>query len=121
MIKKFKNFVKFKLNENVEEMEDLSLDMEEYDVEEEDLPELDQLGLDMDEYGVEDEEDGVDIYSSNMNKLAEMLGVEVDETNVINYNGKQIIFPSETEMFHVDKKKFKTAKEVVDYLEKVNV
>jgi hypothetical protein len=113
MIKRFQSFVKSKLNENVEEIEDLDLDL---DLEKEDLPELSELGLD--EIEVEEEEEGLDIYVSKMKELADMLGVEVDETNKISYEGKEIIFPSETEMFHVDRKKFKTAKEVVDYLKK---
>ena len=51
-------------------------------------------------------------------KLADMLGTEVSG-NSINYNGKKINFFSETEMYHVDRQKFATAEEVVDYLNKV--
>lgn len=117
MIKKFKSFVKSKLNENVQEMEDLDLEM---DVQEDELPELDQLGLDNMEVQEEEEEEeeGINIYLDKMLELADMLGVQVDDMNKISYEGKEIIFPSETEMFHVDRKKFKSAKEVVDYLKK---
>ena len=52
-----------------------------------------------------------------LNELAEKLGVEVID-NHVEYNGKIINFYSETEMFHVDKKRFKTVEEVVDYLTK---
>jgi hypothetical protein len=44
------------------------------------------------------------------------LGVEVEDGKIM-YNGKKIIFPSETEMYHVDNKKFKTSQEVISYLE----
>jgi len=65
----------------------------------------------------EEEEEGVDVYTAKLQELADILGVEV-ENNSIDYNGHKVIWPSETEMYHVDgKKKFKTAQEVVDYLE----
>lgn len=65
----------------------------------------------------EEEEEGVDVYTSKLKELADMLGAEV-ENNSVDYQGKKIIWPSETEMYHIvgDKKKFKTAQEVVDYL-----
>jgi hypothetical protein len=66
----------------------------------------------------EEEEEGNDVYTANLQKLASMLGTEVED-NSINYEGHKIIFPSETEMYHIvgDKNKFKTAQEVIDYLE----
>lgn len=66
-------------------------------------------------YG-EEEEEGEDLYAKSLQRLADMLGVEV-ENGSVNYEGKKIIFPAETEMYHVDKKKFRTAEEVVNYLE----
>ena len=66
-------------------------------------------------YG-EEEEEGGDVYAQNMQHLADLLGVQANG-NVIDFEGKKITFPSETEMFHVDKKKFKTAEEVVKYLQ----
>ena len=63
----------------------------------------------------EEEEEGGDIYTAKLQELADMLGVEFDG-NAVEYDGHKIIYPSETEMYHVDKKKFKTAEEVVDYL-----
>ena len=65
-------------------------------------------------YG-EEEEEGGDMYQQNLQHLADLLGAQVVDGSV-NYEGKKITFPSETEMFHVDKKKFKTAEEVADYL-----
>lgn len=59
----------------------------------------------------------VDIFTQRINELADKLGVKADNNKVI-YNGKEIIFPSETEMYHVDGKKFKTTEEVVDFLNK---
>ena len=100
MIKRYNQFVKQRINENID-MEEEVMEME------------DEMDSEM-----EDEEEGFDIYKTKMEELAKMLGTEVDETNKISYEGKEIIFPSETEMYHVDKKKFKTAQEVVDYLEK---
>ena len=52
-----------------------------------------------------------------LNQLAADLNTEVSEDGSINYEGKKINYYSETEMFHVDNKKFKTADEVVNYLD----
>lgn len=116
MIKKYNQFVK----ENM----DLNTGFEE---EEGDFsPELgDELGYDeeegqnvvTDEYEEEEqpEEEG-DIYQNRLQELSSALGTEVEDGKIM-YNGKKIIFPSETEMFHVDGKKFKTVEEVVNYLE----
>jgi len=116
MIKRYNQFVK----ENM----DLNTGFEE---EEGDFsPELgDELGYDeeegqnivTDEYEEEEqpEEEG-DIYQNRLQELSSALGTEVEDGKIM-YNGKKIIFPSETEMFHVDGKKFKTVEEVVNYLE----
>ncbi len=64
----------------------------------------------------EEEEEGGDIYTAKLQELADMLNVEL-EGSEINYEGHKVIYPSETEMYHVDKKKFKTAQEVADYLQ----
>lgn len=64
-----------------------------------------------------EEEESDDVYFGKkmMDELAEALGTEV-VNNMIEYNGKKINFYSETEKFHVDKKKFSTVEEVLDYL-----
>jgi len=74
------------------------------------------------------EVEGGDVYSDNLNTLSELLpGSTVSNNSVIykaeNGEEKTILFPSETfndetgeGIFHVDKKKFKTAQEVADYL-----
>lgn len=69
-----------------------------------------------DQIGDEDEEEGHQYTGSKMlAELADKLGSKVIN-NSVEYNGKKINFFSETEMYHVDRKKFKTADEVVEYL-----
>ena len=64
-----------------------------------------------------EEEGGEYMGQKMMADLASELDTEIGSDGSINYNGKKVNFYSETEMFHVDKKKFKTLEEVVDYLE----
>jgi hypothetical protein len=61
------------------------------------------------------EEEGTYIGTQMLKDLADALGVEVMD-NAVEYEDKIINFFSETEKFHVDKKKFATVEEVVDYL-----
>jgi len=61
------------------------------------------------------EEEDTYIGTQMLNDLAKALGSEVVDGAVM-YDGKKINFFSETEKFHVDKKKFATVEEVVDYL-----
>ena len=72
------------------------------------------------EYEVEEEEGG-DIYSNKLRELADALGAEVTD-NYIEYNGKKIMFPSETEKYQIEgvKKGFNTVEEVLSELEKEN-
>ncbi len=51
-----------------------------------------------------------------MRDLANELGAEVEEDGSILYNGKKINFYSETEKIHIDKKKFDTIEDAVNYL-----
>ncbi len=95
MIKKFKDFKSKSINEKMHDVDPVDSNIEEM------------------------EEEGVDKFYKNIKDLADKLGVEVNN-NKINYKGKEIIYPSETEMFHVDRKKFKTIGEVYDYLTKDN-
>jgi hypothetical protein len=67
-------------------------------------------------YEQEEEEGGEYIGKKMMNDLASELGTEIDEDGSINYNGKKINFYSETEKFHVDKKKFDTVEDVINYV-----
>ena len=60
-----------------------------------------------------------DFYASQLNNLAIALGLDEDAVvdNTLEYEGKEIIFPSETEKFHVDGKKFNTVEDTVAYLQ----
>lgn len=66
------------------------------------------------EFG-EEEEGGQYIGQKMIGELADRIGGKVMD-NAVLFNGKKINFFSETEMFHVDGKKFKTVDEVIDYL-----
>lgn len=61
------------------------------------------------------EEEGEYEGTKKLKELASALGTEVVDNSVV-YDGKKINFYSETEKFHVDKKKFKTIEEVLEYL-----
>jgi len=121
MIKKYNQFVSERINEEFDqEFDEIDTNQQESDLAARDLEE-EMAGME-DENRFNDfeeeeqpEEEG-DIYQNRLQELADALGVEVEDGKVM-YNGKKIIFPSETEMFHVDGKKFKTAEEVVNYLE----
>ena len=113
MIKRYNQFIK----ENDEFMEEPSFEETEGTLAEEDLKqELDQSEEPMQSEEAGEEEEAGDIYTNRLKELSEKLGTEVVDGK-IDYNGQTIIFPSETEMYHVGKKKFKTADEVVDFLE----
>jgi hypothetical protein len=66
-----------------------------------------------DEY--EEEEGGQYEGTVLMKQLADALGAEV-VNNEIDYEGHKINYFSETESFHVDKKKFDSMEEVLDFL-----
>jgi len=68
----------------------------------------------------EEEEGGQYIGKKMMSDLSNQLGVDVDDDGSINYNGKKVNFYSETEKFHVDKKKFDKVEDVLNYLEGSN-
>jgi len=121
MIKRYNQFVKGRINENSEAFDEEEGDFVPgqelnpgFDEEEGDFIE-DEMSIE-DEFVGEEEEEGGDIFRSKMTELATKLGTDVMDNNTIDYNGQQIIFPSETEMFHVGRKKFKTSDEVVNYL-----
>ncbi len=123
IVRKFNDFVKVRINEDIlpqespelqpgmdatEDMEDPSNIIEEPESEE----------------GYEEEESG-DQIENEMNELASNLGAEKNG-NVINYDGHKIEFYSETNSFAIDKKvdfminnrktRLKTAQDVVNYL-----
>ena len=63
----------------------------------------------------EEEESGDYHGSVGMEKIANALGEKI-QGNEIMHDGHKINFFSETEMYHVDKKKFKTPEEVIDFM-----
>lgn len=106
MIKRYNQFVK-QVNENIEEP---SFEETEGRLAAQDLE------AELDNFEEEEEEEAGDIYQKRLQEVADLLGVEVIDNKVI-FNNEEIIFPSETEMYHVGKKKLKTADEVVKYLQ----
>ena len=108
ILKKFENYIKEELDINPEadeiSPEDLEAASDKYD-ELKDEDDSDDMLEEEDEY----------IGHKLLEELAKKLGTEVVD-NQVEYNGEKINFYSETEKFHVGKKKFKTADEVVDYL-----
>ena len=65
--------------------------------------------------GEEEEEAGDYQGSLGMKKIAKALGGKL-QGNEIMHDGHKINFFSETEMYHVDKKKFKTPEEVIEFM-----
>jgi hypothetical protein len=121
LVRKFNDFVKNRVNENIEPIEnptDESPELEAgidatLDAEAKDQSNL----IDEPEANWEEEESGEYQGTKLMKELAEMLGAEVTN-NEIDYNGHKINYFSETEAFHVDnKKKFDNIEEVVAYLQ----
>lgn len=118
MVKRYNQFVKERINENIDESDDFESqdDFTQDDFEGQDDVDFegqDEFEADEDEDYL-DEEEGVDLYTSKLKELADALGAEVKDGKV-EYEGKQIIFPSETEKYHVDNKKFNTVEEVIGY------
>jgi hypothetical protein len=120
LVRKFNDFVKNRINENIEPIENPTEKSPELkagidatlDAEAKDQSNL----IDRPESSYEEEESGEYEGTKLMNELAEMLGTKVTN-NEINYNGHKIHYYSETEAFHVDRKKFDNIEEVVSYLE----
>lgn len=72
------------------------------------------------EMEMEDEEVEVDKYTHALRKLAEALGSEYNESDkFVMVDGKKVIFPPETEKYHVEgiKKPFATLEDVVSHFE----
>jgi hypothetical protein len=112
MIKKYSQFVSKRVNEEFEqEFDEFDTNQQDSDIESDNIEVENRFGEEE-----QMEEEGGDIYQSRLKEVADKLGVEVEDGKVM-YNGKKIIFPSETEMYHVDGKKFKTSDEVVKHLE----
>ena len=120
LVRKFNDFVKNRVNENIEPIENPTDESPELEAGVDatlDAEAKDQSNLiDEPEANWEEEESGEYQGTKLMKELAEMLGAEVTN-NEIDYNGHKIHYYSETEAFHVDRKKFDNIEEVVAYLE----
>lgn len=103
-LKKYNDYVKENIELDYPEVEDEVIQNEIEDYEESEIEEVEEEGH---------EYEGTIL----MNELADRLGTKV-VNNTIDYNGKKINFYSETEAFHVDRNKFDTVDEVVEYLTK---
>ena len=120
LVRKFNDFVKNRINENIEPIENPTEKTPELEAGIDatlDAEAKDQSNLiDEPEANWEEEESGEYQGTKLMKELAEMLGAEVTN-NEIDYNGHKINYFSETEAFHVDRKKFDNIEEVVAYLQ----
>ena len=128
MIKKYNQFVKGKVNEEFEMAEPETKPVTAPPVTTPDtrpsrpgvvpttIPSEQDAPLAHYEEEEEEEEGGEYIGKKMMNNLASELGTEIGEDGSINYNGKKINFYSETEKFHVDRKKFDTVEDVINYV-----
>lgn len=67
-----------------------------------------------------EEEGGEYMGQKMMADLASALNVNLESDGSVNFEGKKINFYSETEKFHVDKKKFDTVEQVLSYLQGEN-
>jgi hypothetical protein len=104
MIKKYNQFVKGKVNEKFA--------MDEPPMDEPSMDSMDEPSMEQDSM---EEEGGEYMGTQMLQNLADALGTEVVD-NSVEHNGKKVNFYSETEMFHVDKKKFDTVEDVVNYV-----
>lgn len=68
----------------------------------------------------DDSDDGMqsilDKYEMALNDILDRLPGSYIENRTVHFEDKEIIFPSETDTYHIDSKQFKTPEEVVDYL-----
>ena len=120
IVRNFNDFVKKRINEDVDPIENPTVGTPELEVgmeATEDAEVEDQSNLiDEPEESYEEEESGEYEGTTKLKKLAETLGAELTN-NEINYEGHKINWFSETEAFHVDRKKFETIEEVLEYLQ----
>lgn len=118
ILKRFENYIKENLENQPEDLfeDELEGDLEgKFEGEFDEMPE-DSLEMEDMEEEVPEEEEYEYIGNKLLNDLATALGTKV-VNNQVEYNGKKINFYSETNKFHVDKKKFDTVEDVLNYLE----
>ena len=116
MIKKYNQFIETKTNEEFVEATQPEM-VESPGIEDAPLAELDTPLAELDETEEETQEGNEYIGELKIKELVKALGPDaILNGNTVEYNGKEINFYSETEKFHVDRKKFETVEEVVDFL-----
>ena len=116
MIKKYNQFIETKTNEEFVEATQPEM-VESPSIEDAPLAELDTPLAELDETEEETQEGNEYIGELKIKELVKALGPDaILNGNTVEYNGKEINFYSETEKFHVDRKKFETVEEVVDFL-----
>lgn len=136
-IKRYNQFVKNnKVNEDIDLPEDAingnpDISAEDTEMEINDMDDMDGMGItgeneyqeieNVEEEEEMEEEGGAYIGQKMIQDLADALDVQPDADGSVSYNGKKVNFYSETEKFHVDKKKFATVEEVVNYLQNEGV
>lgn len=118
IIKRYDQYIKESIEDidNIDEIPSNEVDVENPVIHDE-MPGDDEKPSEITDSDEEAEEEEGHQYNGNkmLAELADKLGTDVIN-NSVEYNGKKINFFSETEMYHVDRKKFKTADEVVEYL-----
>lgn len=82
---------------------------------EKEMPESEMDPVENLEMSGEEEEAGDYHGSAGMKKIAAALGEELHGNEIV-HDGHKINFFSETEMYHIDRKKFKTPEEVIDFM-----
>ncbi len=119
-IKNFDQYIKEDLSSELEsEVGENEMDRKNYNIEREspviDEEEGDEMIEDTLSEGGEEEDEYIGV--KLMKDLSDKLDTPVQDNKII-YDGNVINFYSETERFHIGKKKFETPDEVVDYLTK---
>jgi hypothetical protein len=122
IIKKYNQYLKgskiSKMNENFNEVDDTEINTDDIESSNMNMSGNNTISPETSsEFDESQEEEEGNQYLGNkmLKELANKLGTSVTN-NSINYKGKKINFFSETEMYHVDRKKFKTSEEVINYL-----
>lgn len=117
-IKNFDQYIKEDLSSELEsEIGNSELDRKNYDIERESSIDEEEGDERIEDNLSQGEEDDEYIGVKLMKDLSDKLDTPVQDNKII-YDGNVINFYSETERFHIGKKKFETPDEVVDYLTK---
>jgi hypothetical protein len=115
IIRKYGQFVKSKINEDINDNTEVTHDM---GVPEDSFDDTEKNYPSTYNQNEPEEEEEADEYIGKvmMKELSEKLGVGISPDGSIEYDNRKIYYYSETECFHVDKRKFETVDEVVNFL-----